>query len=85
MGVRERDVLGKGRTSRAVVQARAVLAYRLRKIADLSFPDIASLLGRGEHTTVLVAVRRVTRAVDAGEHWAVDLLGVVESVRRPRL
>jgi hypothetical protein len=43
------------------------------------------LLGRGEHTTVLVAVRRVTRAVDAGEHWAVDLLGVVESVRRPRL
>lgn len=49
---------------RAVTQARALAMYLIRRHTALSFPEIGRLLGHKQHSTVLMAVRRIQDLVD---------------------
>lgn len=60
------DVHGKGRHPR-VVLARALVAYLCRTLTTLSFPEIASIIGRDNHSTVITAFRRFERQMAQGE------------------
>ena len=60
------DVHGKGRHPR-VVMARAMVAYLCRTLTTLSFPEIASIIRRNNHSTVITAFRRFERQMAEGE------------------
>ncbi len=56
--------LHTSRKSRTIALARNVAMYLARKHTNLSFPEIARLMGNKNHTTVLLACRRITAHVD---------------------
>jgi chromosomal replication initiation ATPase DnaA len=56
--------LHTSRKSRTIALARNVAMYLARKHTPLSFPEIARLMGNKNHTTVLLACRRITGHVD---------------------
>jgi chromosomal replication initiator protein len=60
------DVHGKGRHPR-VVMARAMVAYLCRTLTTLSFPEIAAVIRRTNHSTVITAFRRLQRQMAEGE------------------
>ncbi|HYE63622.1 MAG TPA: DnaA/Hda family protein [Phycisphaerales bacterium] len=62
LNVELNDFMGKGRHPR-VVLARSVTSFVCRKLTTLSFPEIARAMGRGNHSTVITAHRRVERDI----------------------
>jgi chromosomal replication initiator protein len=66
VGVEVLDVHGKGRHAR-VVLARGLVAYLCRTLTTLSFPEIAGIMGRDNHSTVITAFKRFERQMAAGE------------------
>ncbi len=59
-----RDALHSRSRDRAVTWARGVAMYLIRKHSRLSFPEIGRLMGRKQHSTALMAVRRIQTLVD---------------------
>jgi len=59
------------RKSRTVALARNIAMHLARKNTDLSFPDIGRLMGDKNHTTVLLACRRIAQllATDSEVVW----------------
>ncbi len=53
--------LHTSRKSRTVALARNIAMYLARKHTSLSFPEIARLMGNKNHTTVLLAHRRIAK------------------------
>ncbi len=66
------DFMGKGRHPR-VVLARSVTSFICRKLTTLSFPEIARAMGRGNHSTVITAHRRVERDLPKKDTLSADL------------
>jgi len=62
------------RKSRTVALARNIAMHLARKHTDLSFPDIGRLMGNKNHTTVLLACRRIAQllAADAEVVWQMN-------------
>ncbi len=63
--------LHTSRKSRTIALARNIAMYLARKHTDLSFPEIARVMGNKNHTTVLLACRRIGKLVeeDADVSW----------------
>lgn len=59
--------LRSGRRQRTVSLARSVAMFLIRKHSRLSFPEIASKLGKRNHSTVISACRRIERAIERNE------------------
>jgi len=60
------DLSGKTRHKR-VVAARAVITYLARQFTTMSFPEIARAIGRPNHSTVITALQRLQRQLEADE------------------
>ena len=56
--------LHSSRKSRTIALARNVAMLIARERTDLSFPEIARLMGNKNHTTVLLACRRMRKILD---------------------
>lgn len=65
------DVIAPGKKCRPVVEARQFIAWALRDRWRLSFPHLGRLLNR-DHTTMIASVRKVQRAQDSREPWALQ-------------
>jgi chromosomal replication initiator protein len=63
LGVSVEDFLGNTRSTR-VVFARSLAAYLGRSLTPLSFPELASALGRKNHSTVHAASRRIEKRLE---------------------
>ncbi len=72
LGVDLSDFMGKGRHPR-VVLARSVTSFICRKLTTLSFPEIARAMGRGNHSTVITAHRRIERDLPKKDTLPADL------------
>jgi chromosomal replication initiator protein len=59
-----REALRSGSRDRTVTLARGVTMYLIRRQTRLSLPEIGRLLGSKQHSTVLMAVRRIQELVD---------------------
>jgi chromosomal replication initiator protein len=59
------DQLRSRSRDRTITQARAVAMYLIRQHTRMSFPEIGRHFGNKQHSTVLMAVRRVREALDA--------------------
>lgn len=65
-GIDREDLVGAGR-HRKVVTARGMAAHLARELTTLSFPEIASALGRSSHSTVHAAAARFRSMIDQSE------------------
>jgi chromosomal replication initiator protein len=64
--------------SRQVSTARQTAMFLVRELTHMSYQEIARLFGRSEHSTVLVACRKVSRTLTADA----SLRRSVEELRR---
>ncbi len=55
------------RKTRTIALARSIAMYLARKHTDMSFPEIGRFMGRKNHTTVLLAQRRVSQSLQRNE------------------
>jgi chromosomal replication initiation ATPase DnaA len=64
----------------SIVRVRSVAAYVLRHATTLSYPEIGVMLGGKDHSTMIVACRRVEKAllVDGVLKW--DLLQIAQTL-----
>ena len=72
--------LHTSRKSRTIALARNIAMYLARKHTDLSFPEIARLMGNKNHTTVLLACRRIGKLLE--EHAEVTWPGAAGAKTR---
>ncbi len=56
--------LHTSRKSRTIALARGIAMYLARNKTDLSFPEIGRFMGNKNHSTVLLACRRIKKLVD---------------------
>ena len=63
--------LHTSRKSRTIALARGIAMYLARKHTDMSFPEIGRFMGNKNHTTVLLACRRISKLLqeDAPARW----------------
>ncbi|HEY3244781.1 MAG TPA: chromosomal replication initiator protein DnaA [Phycisphaerae bacterium] len=57
--------LHTSRKTRTIALARGIAMYLARKHTDMSFPEIGRFMGNKNHTTVILACRRVRNMIDA--------------------
>lgn len=62
-GLRPAD-LHTSRKSRTIALARGIAMYLARKHTDMSFPQIGRFMGNKNHTTVLLACRRIRKRME---------------------
>jgi len=66
LGVSHEDFCGRGRHKR-VVLARSVCAFLGRSLTTLSYPEMARIMGRPTHSTLIMACARVRERLDDGK------------------
>lgn len=76
------DVTGRNREAGAVMQARFLLVYLLRKTYRLSYPQVGRLLKR-DHTTCIHHDRKFARLLEQRDEDALWAMGRVAGVERP--
>jgi chromosomal replication initiator protein len=59
--------LHTSRKTRTIALARGIAMYLARKHTDMSFPEIGRYMGKKDHSTVILASRRIRRLLDADE------------------
>jgi len=59
--------LHTSRKSRTIALARGIAMYLARKHTDMSFPEIGRFMGNKNHSTVILANRRISKAIQANE------------------
>lgn len=64
-GLRPAD-LHTSRKSRTIALARGIAMYLARKHTDMSFPEIGRFMGGKNHSTVILACRRITQLMTSG-------------------
>ncbi|MCC7192161.1 MAG: ATP-binding protein [Phycisphaeraceae bacterium] len=64
-GVSKAQILANGRQASAVL-ARSLVIYLTRQMTTMSYPEIASAMGRKNHSTVITAAQRVEKQVSEG-------------------
>lgn len=82
------QVAGSSR-HRQIVLARALVVYLAKQMTTHSYPEIAAALGKPSHSTVVTAVQRMTRQLEAndplllpGRAAPVTPVQLVEEIRR---
>ncbi len=81
-GLRPAD-LHTSQKSRNIALARSIAMYLTRRHTDMSFPEIGRFMGNKNHSTVLLACKRVDKLVreDADVRWVSSRGESVRSVR----
>ena len=59
--------LHTSRKSRTIALARGIAMYLARKHTDMSFPEIGRFMGNKNHSTVILACRRISKAMQAND------------------
>ncbi len=59
--------LHTSRKSRTIALARGIAMYLARKHTDMSFPEIGRFMGNKNHSTVILACRRISKVLQANE------------------
>jgi chromosomal replication initiator protein len=59
--------LHTSRKTRTIALARGIAMFLARKHTDMSFPEIGRFMGNKDHSTVILACRRIRRLLDANQ------------------
>jgi len=75
------DLTGKSR-NKEFIEPRQVAMYLLRDILDMSYPYIASKVGKRDHTTVIYACKKITRDLEKNQLLTDKLIAIKELVNK---
>lgn len=67
-GIKVKDLISGGREHR-VAHPRQLAMALARELTEASFPKVARYFGKGDHTTVVWAVRRVRERIAKNPEW----------------
>ena len=67
----EEDVLRGTKKNKGITEARQVATYLIRKLTNLSLPDIGKEFSR-DHSTILYGIRKVEVALKGGDQQLQD-------------
>ena len=67
----EESVLRGTQKTKGVAEARQVAMYLIRKLTNLSLPDIGDQFGR-DHATVLYSIRKVDASLKGADQAIMD-------------
>ena len=77
-GISKEDLLGKKRT-KEIAQARHVSIYLIKKITEMSYPNIGKIFGR-DHTTALSSCDVIEKKLRTDAALAMDLNTMIKEV-----
>lgn len=81
-GVHLHDMLALKRGGWRTSHVRGIAMYIAKHVAKRSYPDIAHRFNRGDHTTALHAVRRVSRLMQTDRELADEIAFITDIVER---
>lgn len=70
------------RRQERVVWARHVACYVLKELTQLSYPSIGRAIGGFDHSTVIHAVRKVTKLRERNESINAEVAAILEECKR---
>lgn len=76
-GVNSDDITSKKRNSEFVLP-RQIVMYLCRNIIEISLADIAKLLGKKDHTTVIHGIKKITAEIETDE----DLRNKIDIIKK---
>ncbi|MDZ4165355.1 MAG: chromosomal replication initiator protein DnaA, partial [Smithellaceae bacterium] len=79
LGVRLSDIRSVNK-SKSFVMARQISMYLARKLTNNSFPDIGDKIGGRDHSTVIYAYNKVSRAIDEDDKMRVLVREIEEGL-----
>jgi len=82
-GVEVKAFSGRSR-ARAISQPRHVAMYLVRELTHMSYQEIARLFGRREHSTVIFACRKISRALTEDSSLRKTVEDIGRKLRAPR-
>lgn len=77
--IKHQDLVGPRRLAK-IAQARQVAMYLLRKELDLPLTQVANILGRKDHTTVIYGVDKISRQFSTNLSLRKDILAIRERI-----
>ena len=70
-GITKEDLIGKNR-SREIAQARHISIYLIRKITEMSLPNIGKIFNR-DHTTALASYETIEKRIKTDAILTLDI------------
>ena len=78
-GVKKEDILSEKR-NKDIANARHVVVYLIRHITDMSYPGIAKLLEKKNHTTCISSFQLVEKKIAADALFASEIDGILKEI-----
>jgi len=77
--IRKEEIFGRIRT-KEVAEVRQLIAYLLRSLAALSFPDISKILGGRDHTTAIYSFNKISKRMGADDAFCRRIKKIIEII-----
>ena len=77
-GISKEDLLGTRRT-REIAQARHISIYLIRKVTEMSLPNIGKIFGR-DHTTVMSSCEAVEKRLRTDAELVMNINAMIKEV-----
>ena len=78
-GVKKEDILSEKR-NKDIANARHVVVYLIRHITDMSYPGIAKLLEKKNHTTCLSSFQLIEKKIAADPLFSAEIDGILKEI-----
>lgn len=78
-GVKKEDILSEKR-NKDIANARHVVVYLIRHITDMSYPGIAKLLEKKNHTTCISSFQLVEKKIAADPLFSSEIDGILKEI-----
>lgn len=78
-GIKKEDIISEKR-QKEIAWARHVSIYLIRMITDMSFPNIAKIFGKKNHTTILSSYQLIKKRIDCEPPIAVEISTLMKEV-----
>ncbi|PIR98598.1 MAG: chromosomal replication initiator protein DnaA [Candidatus Colwellbacteria bacterium CG10_big_fil_rev_8_21_14_0_10_41_28] len=75
------ELVGRSR-SKEYVKPRQIAMYLLRELLNMSYPDIASKVGKRDHTTAIYACKKVSREVSSDNDLSQKIIMIKDDVNK---
>ena len=75
------DMVGRSR-NKEFVEPRQICMYLLRELLSMSYPDIASRVGKRDHTTAIYAYKKIADSVEKNPELSRKILLIKEDVNK---
>jgi chromosomal replication initiator protein len=80
--VSPQDLIGRAR-NKEFVEPRQIAIYLFRDMLNMSYPDIASKVGKRDHTTAIYAFKKISEGIEKNSDTNQKILMIRDALNRP--